>query len=265
MECLLLHGLGGTPDELTPLAQRLAAAGLRVSTPLLPGHGASEAAWLASAYGQWRAAARAAYAACAAQGPTLLGGYSLGGLLALDLAVEAAAQAPAHGEELPAPAGLLAVATPLFLHHWRPFFTVGWRCLALPLWSRLTPVLRLPPRSAASRAVAPWRGFETVCSLRHLRQMAQAQARVRRGLGLLRAPLCVIQLWSDASCHPYNAWYLARRAAAAPTRLHLLPVRSPHGGHLPISHRESRETVAALAVEFARSLSGGPGSAAPCA
>jgi carboxylesterase len=79
MECLLLHGLGGTPDELTPLAQRLAAAGLRVSTPLLPGPGASEAAWLASAYGQWRAAARAGDSGRAAPGAPPRGGGCRGG------------------------------------------------------------------------------------------------------------------------------------------------------------------------------------------
>lgn len=36
---LLLHGFTGTPQALRPLGEHLAAAGVRVKAPLLPGHG----------------------------------------------------------------------------------------------------------------------------------------------------------------------------------------------------------------------------------
>src|SRR5258707_10794626 len=37
--CLLLHGLTGSPAEVRPVAEALAAAGIRAIGPLLPGHG----------------------------------------------------------------------------------------------------------------------------------------------------------------------------------------------------------------------------------
>lgn len=250
MRCVVLHGLGGSPFEVRPVAEALDTAGFAATCPVLPGHAASEKAYLDSAYPQWLDCARDAYLAQCAQGPTLLAGYSLGGLLALDLAVEAASGA------LPAPAGLLLLATPLFLCHWRPFFLADWRCAVLPLWSRLQPVRRVPPRSAASRAVAPWQGHETLCSYVHLQQMARAQARVRAGLPGVRQPLCVVQLCNDTTCHPFNAWYLARHCGAPEARVHLLRVRGTHGGHLPATHAESAARVAAIAVAFAREAAG---------
>ncbi len=246
MQCLLLHGIGGSPFEMLPLADALAAAGFAAHAPALPGHGGTEEAYLASSFAQWRAFARTEYARLSGEGPVLLAGYSLGGILALDVA-----QAAARGE-LPPPAGLLALATPLFFHKYFPFFAVSWRFFLLPLQARLRPVLRVPPRDPASRAVAPWQGYEEICCLRHFAEVERALPAIRRDLPLIRAPLCIVQLHSDMSCRPYNAFYLARRCAAPVTHLHLLRVRSPHGGHLPTTHRESREKVAALAVSFAQ-------------
>src|SRR2546428_10389277 len=37
--CLLLHGLTGSPAEMRPVGEALAAAGFRALGPLLPGHG----------------------------------------------------------------------------------------------------------------------------------------------------------------------------------------------------------------------------------
>ncbi|MBE6442670.1 MAG: alpha/beta fold hydrolase [Desulfovibrio desulfuricans] len=251
MRCLVLHGLGGSPADVAPVAEALERAGFACLCPLLPGHGESEAAYLASSYGQWLECAQAAYVGLRARETVLLAGYSLGGLLALELAVSAA-----QGR-LPQPAGVLALAVPLYFWHWRPWFCADWRCLLLPLWSRLQPVRRVRPRSQAAREAAPWQGHETVCSYRHLDQMARAQARVRAGLAGVRVPVCAVQLVGDKVCHPYNAWHLAQACGAADSRLHLLRVRGPHGGHLPVTNRESRARVAALAAAFAREVADG--------
>ena len=90
LRCLLLHGLGGSPFEVRPVADALIEAGHATVCPVLPGHAATESDYLSSSYSQWLQCARAAYAAQCNLGPVLLGGYSLGGLLALDLALEAA-------------------------------------------------------------------------------------------------------------------------------------------------------------------------------
>lgn len=90
MRCLLLHGIAGSPFEMRPLAEALEAAGFAAHTPVLPGHDSTEEAYLTSDFAQWRAFARAEYARLSVDEPVLLAGYSLGGILALDLAVGAA-------------------------------------------------------------------------------------------------------------------------------------------------------------------------------
>lgn len=247
---LIFHGLAGTPFEVASVGRALMAEGMATHTPLLPGHGGRPEAYLASSFAEWRAFARAEYGRLSAGGPVLLGGYSLGGILALDIA-EHAAEAG-----LPEPGGLLLLATPLRFCAWRRDMRLGgpgsWRFRLLPLAARLWPVLRVPPRSAGARAVAPWQGHEGLCCLRHFAQMEAALKGIRARLGTVRAPLCVIQHFHDASCPPGQAAWLVAQCASQETELHLLRTKSPHGGHLPTTHRESRERVAEIARAFAR-------------
>lgn len=247
---LLFHGLAGTPFEIAPVAAALEQEGMTTHTPLLPGHGAGTDAYLAASFAQWRAFAHAEYRRLSAAGPLLLGGYSLGGILALDLAETAAR------EGLAPPLGLLLLATPLSFSAWRPGLRLrgpgSWRFRLLPLAARLRPVLSVPPRSAAARATAPWRGHETVCCLRHFAEMETALRGIRRRLGLIQAPLCIIQLRHDADCPPGHAARLLARCGSSDARLHLLRTKSLHGGHLPATHAESRERVTALCRAFAR-------------
>jgi carboxylesterase len=84
--CLLLHGFTGTPAELWPLADGLAAAGHRVSVPLLPGHGLRATDLLEAGREAWRSAAGAALLALPP--PVCVAGLSMGGLLATCLAAE---------------------------------------------------------------------------------------------------------------------------------------------------------------------------------
>jgi carboxylesterase len=85
---LCLHGLTGSPDELTPLSQALAAAGFTVATPMLSGHGRDVAALAKTTRFDWIASADAALTelitACGA--PVAIVGSSAGGLIALQLA-----------------------------------------------------------------------------------------------------------------------------------------------------------------------------------
>ena len=247
MSCLLLHGLAGSPFEMESLAGALRAAlpEQHVDSPLLPGHGADAAAYVRSSYRQWREFARQRYAALSREGPVWLAGYSLGGILALDICVQAACG------RLPQPAGLLALATPLYFRKWHPRFLAApcFRLLRLRAW--LHPVITVPPRSPAARDMAPWQGHETVYCLRHFAEMEAALPALRRALPRCCVPLCVVQLRHDQSCNLYNSLLLARRWGGARVDVHLLRVRSPHGGHLPTTHRESRELVAALAADFA--------------
>ncbi|GEM_PF-267903 len=82
-EALLLHGLTGSPWDLRPLAEALATHGYRAQVPLLAGHANIDALethgwrdWLASAEKPLRESTA----------PCVLLGFSMGGLLALELA-----------------------------------------------------------------------------------------------------------------------------------------------------------------------------------
>ena len=122
----------------------------------------------------------------------------------------------------------------------------------LRLRALLRPCVPLLPRSAAARAVAPWQGQESVYYLPHFVELETAQRRLRRELGRLTVPLSIVQLRHDVCCHPWNSTYLLRHWGGREAELHLLRAGSPHGGHLPTTHRECRERVAELAVDFAR-------------
>lgn len=246
MSCLLLHGLAGSPFEMLGPARALEGAGFEVSNEPLPGHGDSVAAYLASGYADWRAAALERYAALCRTGPVWLAGYSLGGLLALEICAVAA------DGRLPPPAGLLALAVPLFFRKRHPYFCAAPQFHFLRWRALLRPCVRLPPRSVAARAAAPWQGHETVYYLPHFVELEAAQRRLRPVLPRLEVPLCIVQLRHDGCCHPYNSQYLLQQWGGREAELHLLRTRSPHGGHLPTTHIECRERVAALAADFAR-------------
>jgi carboxylesterase len=82
---LLIHGFTGTPWELSPLAERLAAAGYTVHAPLLPGHGSDPRGLDETRWHDWYQAIEAAALELGGGEPIAVGGLSLGGLLTLHL------------------------------------------------------------------------------------------------------------------------------------------------------------------------------------
>ena len=84
---LVLHGFTGNPHSMRGIAQRLAAAGLTVELPLLPGHGTSLEDLLPARWADWSRAADEAYSALAARCDRVaVAGLSMGGSLACWLA-----------------------------------------------------------------------------------------------------------------------------------------------------------------------------------
>jgi carboxylesterase len=79
---LVLHGFTGNPQGLRGLAGAFAAAGFTVELPLLPGHGTSVDDMLNTDWGDWSAAAEAAYESLAARCESVVvAGLSMGGTL----------------------------------------------------------------------------------------------------------------------------------------------------------------------------------------
>lgn len=86
---LLLHGFSSTPADWSDLPEQLADAGWSVHVPLLPGHGTYAEDLATTLNGDLRAASLAAYDALAATHSTVVvGGFSMGGALALEVAAE---------------------------------------------------------------------------------------------------------------------------------------------------------------------------------
>lgn len=84
---LLSHGFTGTPQSLRPWAEHLAAAGLAVSVPRLPGHGTRWQDLNATRWTDWFGALERAFDDLRARCDTVyVGGLSMGGALALRLA-----------------------------------------------------------------------------------------------------------------------------------------------------------------------------------
>ncbi|QBI53805.1 alpha/beta hydrolase [Streptomonospora litoralis] len=84
---LLCHGFTGTPRSMRPWAEHLAAAGLTVDLPLLPGHGTTWQEMAATTSTQWLATAESALLRLHEVCDTVfVMGLSMGGCLALRLA-----------------------------------------------------------------------------------------------------------------------------------------------------------------------------------
>ncbi len=97
---LLCHGFTGTPATLRPWAEYLAAAGLTVSLPRLPGHGTTWQEMSRTRWEDWYAEIERAFAELRGHASEVFAmGISMGGCLALRLAEQ-------HGPEV---AGLVLV------------------------------------------------------------------------------------------------------------------------------------------------------------
>ena len=84
---LLCHGFTGCPQSLRPWAEHLAAEGLTVRVPRLPGHGTSWQELNLTRWPDWYAAVeRELLALAATHRAVVVGGLSMGGALALLLA-----------------------------------------------------------------------------------------------------------------------------------------------------------------------------------
>jgi carboxylesterase len=84
---VISHGFTGTPFSLRPWAEHLAAAGLTVRLPLLPGHGVPWQETNRTRWPEWYAAVEQAFEEVAARCDVVFaGGLSMGGCLVTRLA-----------------------------------------------------------------------------------------------------------------------------------------------------------------------------------
>jgi len=80
---LVLHGLTGSTQSVTGLADALTSAGFDVEAPMLPGHGTTPDDLVGCGWAEWSAAVEEAYERLAARAAPLVAvGLSMGGALA---------------------------------------------------------------------------------------------------------------------------------------------------------------------------------------
>jgi len=236
--CLLLHGLTGSPAEVRPVGEALAAAGIRAYGPLLPGHGTTPEDLYTTTRADLLHAAESALLSLRGARRLFLAGLSMGSLLAIHLAAR-----PWIREGLPdfAALALLAPAIEFSGSTWL-FANVLGRLPALPLiLAKGGRDLRAEPderqKVDASYAAIPmrWAG-----ELRALSQEARTLAR------RVRAPTLVMQGALDRTVSPSGSRRLARLLGSAQVEVRMLP----KSGHVLPLDVESAEVCRGIVSFF---------------
>jgi carboxylesterase len=193
---LLIHGFTGSAAETSPMGRYLAARGLAVRCPLLPGHGTSSVDLTRIRWREWADEVEAALQDLqAASEQVFVAGLSLGSLLTLWL-----------GSRHPEIAGLIAMAPAVRL-----------QSRALPLALGLRHVLRYNPMGAMSdddlgdpeARQRVWCYDET--PMWGAGELYLLQRQVLRTLPAIRQPILIFQGRRDAHLDPQAAQILYDR------------------------------------------------------
>jgi carboxylesterase len=228
---LLVHGFTGTPYEVRPLGERLAALGYTAVGPLLPGHGRTAAElnrtgwpdWLNAAQGELDALRRR----CAR---VAVVGLSLGGLLALALA--------RRNRDLRA---VVTMAAPLWI---APALEATVRAFTFVTRARVTTFPKAGADIAdpeARRVFPSAREFPLVA----LRSLLDFMPRVRADLPEIRVPTLVVHGDRDHTAPPACAIEVLRNVGTIDKRL----VRLPRSCHI-VTVDVEREIVAREVAAF---------------
>lgn len=202
--CVLIHGFTGSPAEMRPFGEGLAQAGLRCYGPLLPGHGTNLEQMAACDHHDWLDGAR--HAVDYVKGrhrSTFVVGFSMGGLLALNLALEFDLD------------GLVIVSTPLRIHDRRGRFIK-----LLKHVRRYEPPVPPPPEKVAMRPGVAY-SQKPVASVERLMDL---MAQTRRILPEVNVPLIGIYGAQDRTATPDDDGQTLMKTVSSPDpRLVVLP------------------------------------------
>jgi carboxylesterase len=233
---LALHGFGATPEEAALIVDVARRLGLRAAAPLLPGHGTHARDLAKTTFDDWSRAAQEALNALTQDGSkAIVVGQSLGGVLALHLAL--------RKPEAVLGLGLLATAIRL---------TTFTAALPLSLVHRAgLPDFSVPKAGAdikdpAARATQLTYGTQPVHAAI---EVMRAGERVRARLGEIRCPVFVAHGVDDHVCPVENAREIHARVASRDRTLLLLP----NSFHI-ITRDYDRELLARELERFVRRL-----------
>jgi carboxylesterase len=227
---LLIHGYTGSPPEMRWIGDYLAARGLTVSAPLLPGHGATPEAMNRCRWTDWTGHVEQALADLRARcRRVFVGGLSMGSLLTLHLA--------AHHPDLP---GALVYSPAVWTADRLIYLT--------PIMKHLQP---LRPKSGDGDLMDPQADRRLwsydVEPVRAAHELLKLILHVRRALPRVTCPLLIIHSTGDRVIHPDSARRTLARAGAADKEL----ITLHESGHCITVDREW-ESVAAQTYDFIR-------------
>jgi carboxylesterase len=235
LSCLVLHGLGGGPYELTPVIAALEAEGVRVLATVLPGHDGPGPIMPASCWREWAAFAERGFDHLAARGgPVVVLGFSTGATLALYLAT----RRPVARQVLLAPflairySGLIPLRPATYL---RPLARV------FPNLPRRRPAVRDPEMRRWASSSDHFRTFNVHASLSALELIDLVKPLVPQ----ITIPTLIIQGKLDSVVEPSGAAWLHRNLGAT----HKVFASQARSEHL-VALDYDRETVVAMVREF---------------
>jgi len=185
--CLLIHGFTGSPPEMRPMGDYLAEKGLTVSGPLLAGHGTTPQDLASTTWQDWCASVEMALEDLEQRCTKLfVGGFSLGSLLALHLAVN---------HEL---SGLILMSPALEIRDWRARFVPLLRHVV-----KFMPKDTDPQHSDLTDKEAYKRFWSyDVDPVASVHQLLRLQKIVRSELGRIRVPTLVVYAAGDMAISP---------------------------------------------------------------
>ncbi len=241
---LLLHGFGGSPVEVLPLAEALAARGFTVDVPLLPGHGTTPRDFAGTTNDRLVDAARHELSGLRRTcNRVYVVGFSMGGLIALQLEKETKLD------------GLVLMSTPI--QPWNDLAYFDWLKAAAEGGSRLhlfVPTLGIPDLVKAARREAgdqpadliepSYAAYPATSCLRLLELIED----VKPELPFVTAPTLILQSESDNVSAPSSARYLYEHLGSPEKRLVYL--KSP--GHV-IALGRDRLRLETLVEDFVAS------------
>jgi carboxylesterase len=217
---LLIHGFGGDPAEVRPLAAAFIREGYSVHAPLLPGHGALPDELAGVRWQQWAETVAQGFATLRHRCSEVVAvGFSMGALLALSLA----AHLPVTRLVMLAPAlrlrGQLLVNLSGIARHaiswYYPFAGADFKDPAL----RALIHHRAPAADLDDPVVCEHLRRTVRVPLAAIHQLTLLQRHARYMLPRVIAPTLVVQGRDDATVDPRSAGQVARHIGATDCRL----------------------------------------------
>jgi len=228
---LLCHGFTGSPQSLRPWAEYLAAAGLTVSLPRLPGHGTTWQEMARTRWEDWYAEVDRAFGELQASSDEIfVMGLSMGACLALRLA-------ELHGDAV---RGLVLV-NPSVTSDTKLFLLAPVMKLVVPSLKGLGSDIKKPGMTELAYARVPTKAAATLPGLWKVTQ---------RDLGRLTGPVVVYRSADDHVVGPASLEILRRALPARQLEVRMCP-QSYHVATLD----NDAPAIFAGSLEFVRSHS----------